>query len=103
VTSIDGSTIVARMQALSAEISSLGPALAQAAPSGEFASVLANANAVLTAAVDPAASTSSSAGPVTASATLLGLPASNVSGSGTGVTGASVVADAQQDLDVPYQ
>ena len=54
MTSVDASTMVARMQAISAELSSLGPALEQAAPSGEFASVLANANAVLTAAADPA-------------------------------------------------
>ena len=54
VTSVDASVMVARMQAVGAELSSLGPALEQAAPSGEFASVLANANAVLAAAADPA-------------------------------------------------
>ncbi len=116
MTSVDASVMVARMQALGAEISSLGPALEQAAPSGEFANVLSNANAVLAAASDPAApepttsaAASSSAGAaVTPSASLLGLAASGVSGSGdsssgSAVTGTSVVADAEQYLGVPYQ
>jgi cell wall-associated NlpC family hydrolase len=115
MTSVDVSTMVARMQAIGAEISSLGPALQQAAPTGEFASVLAGANAVLTAATDPdastvdsAVSTASSGSTLTPSSSLLGLSASDVSDTGTtssggGVTGASVVADAEQYLGVPYQ
>jgi peptidoglycan DL-endopeptidase CwlO len=118
VTSVDASVMVARMQALGAEISSLGPALEQAAPSGEFANVLSNANAVLAAASDPAApepttsaaAASSGGAAVTPSASLLGLADSGVSGSGdsssgsgSAVTGTSVVADAEQYLGVPYQ
>jgi cell wall-associated NlpC family hydrolase len=77
--------------------------------------VLASANAALTAAtdpeastVDPAGSTASSGSTLTPSSSLLGLTASDVSTTGTtgsagGVTGASVVADAEQYLGVPYQ
>ncbi len=113
MTSIDTTTMVARMQALSAEMSSLGSALEQAAPSGEFASVLADANAVLTAADDPsapAAATAGSTAALTPSSSLLGLTAGGVADStataasgGTPVSGASVVADAEQYLGVPYQ
>jgi len=115
VTSVDASVMVARMQAVGAELSSLGPALEQAAPSGEFASVLANANAVLTAAADPSApaagaatAASSSGAALTPSSTLLGLTdpgaaATGTAGTGTAVSGASVVADAEQYLGVPYQ
>ncbi len=117
MTSVDASVMVARMQAVGAELSSLGPALAQAAPSGEFASVLANANAVLAAATDPAApdpaatadpaTASSSGAALTPSSSLLGLAdpagATGTSGSAGGVSGSSVVADAEQYLGVPYQ
>jgi cell wall-associated NlpC family hydrolase len=114
VTSVDSSVMVARMQALSAEMSSLGPALEQAAPSGEFANVLADANAVLTAAGDPTAPAATAAGstaPLTPSSSLLGLTdggmtdtgATAASGTATSVNGASVVADAEQYLGVPYQ
>jgi peptidoglycan DL-endopeptidase CwlO len=113
VTTVDPAVMVARMQALGAELSSLGPALQQAAPSGEFASVLDNANAVLAAATDPAASpatadsvspsVSSADGALTPSAALLGLTDSGSPGSAPAVTGASVVADAEQYLGVPYQ
>jgi cell wall-associated NlpC family hydrolase len=105
MTAVDASVMAARMQALDAEMSTLGSALAQAAPSGEFASVLANANAVLQQAADPAASTSvtDTATGVTPSATLLGLSGAGPSGPGSPVTGASVVADAEQYLGVPYQ
>jgi cell wall-associated NlpC family hydrolase len=104
MTSIDASTMVARMQALDAEMSSLGSSLEQAAPSGEFASVLANANATLNALTNPAPSSSASSastGTLTPSASLLGL--SDAASSGTTVTGAAVVADASQYLGVPYQ
>ena len=112
MTSVDASTMVARMQAVSAEMSSLGPALEQAAPSGEFASVLADANAVLSTAGDPTASATTTAGstaPVTPSSSLLGLSDSTGSavtaatGATATVSGASVVADAEQYLGVPYQ
>jgi cell wall-associated NlpC family hydrolase len=105
MTSVDASTMVARMQAIDAAVSSLGPALAQAAPTGEFADVLANANAVLNAATDPAAPTTSTSTALTPSVSLLGItdPAVAAAGSSSTVTGASVVADAQQYLGVPYQ
>jgi cell wall-associated NlpC family hydrolase len=108
MTSVDTSVMVARMQALSAEMSSLGSALQQAAPSGEFAGVLANANAVLAAADDPASSsagatTSSSDGTLASSASLLGLQPESESSSTSAVTGSAVVADAEQYLGVPYQ
>ena len=88
---------------------SLGPALEQAAPSGDFASVLANANEALTAAADPAAapapSSASSGATLTPSSSLLGLTddESTATGSDPSVTGSSVVADAEQYLGVPYQ
>jgi cell wall-associated NlpC family hydrolase len=112
MTSVDASTMVARMQAMGAELSALGPALAQAAPSGDFASVLANANEALTAATDPsapsvasAASSVSSGATLTPSSSLLGLTDEATTGSGStpSVTGSSVVADAEQYLGVPYQ
>ena len=110
MTTVDASTMVARMQALGAAVSAIGPALEQAAPTGEFAGVLANANAVLTAAVNPDAVTAS-AGPATAAsssavtptASLLGLSGAGSAGASPAVTGASVVADAQKYLGVPYQ
>jgi cell wall-associated NlpC family hydrolase len=113
MTSIDTTTMVARMQAVSAEMSSLGSALEQAAPSGEFANVLADANAVLTAAGDPTAPAAPTAGStvaLTPSSSLLGLSdggttdtAATAASGSTTVTGASVVADAEQYLGVPYQ
>jgi len=108
VSSVDPSTMVARMQALGTAVSSLGPALEQAAPTGEFADVLANVNNVLTAATDPSAvAVSSSAAAVTPSASLLGLTGTGVNGAATAagpaVSGPSVVADAEQYLGVPYQ
>jgi cell wall-associated NlpC family hydrolase len=108
MTSVDASVMVARMQALGAEMSSLGSALQQAAPSGEFEGVLANANAVLAAADDPASSsgtatTSLSDGTMASSASLLGLQEGGESSSTSTVTGSAVVADAEQYLGVPYQ
>jgi peptidoglycan DL-endopeptidase CwlO len=108
MTSVDTSVMVARMQALGAEMSSLGSALQQAAPSGEFEGVLADANAVLAAADDPASSsagatTSLSDGTMASSASLLGLQDGGESSSPSAVTGSAVVADAEQYLGVPYQ
>ena len=111
MTSIDTSVMVARMQALSSTVSSLGPALEAAAPSGEFQAVLDNANAALTAAADPAVPESSDAaaaggGSLLPSTTTLGLSdAIGTAGAsaGAGVSGSSVVADAQQYLGVPYR
>ncbi len=108
MSSVDPSTMVARMQALGTAVSSLGSALEQAAPTGEFADVLANVNSVLTAATDPSAQAVPSSVAVTPSASLLGLTSPGVDGSAGatttgGATGASVVADAEQYLGVPYQ
>lgn len=103
MTSVEGSVIVARLQAVGAAVSSLGPALEAAATSGEFESVLANANAALDAATNPAAAASPSQVAVTPSASVLGLAGSGTSGTAPGVTGASVVADAERYLGVPYQ
>ncbi|HEY7948625.1 MAG TPA: NlpC/P60 family protein [Acidimicrobiales bacterium] len=110
MTTVDASTMVARMQALSAAVSAIGPALEQAAPTGEFAGVLANANAVLTAAVNPdavttsaAPATAASSSAVTPTASLLGLSGAGSSGAAPAVTGTSVVADAEKYLGVPYQ
>jgi cell wall-associated NlpC family hydrolase len=105
VTNIDSSVMVARMQALSAAVSAIGPALEQAAPTGEFEGVLANANAVLNATANPAAAapTSTSSTTITPAASILGLGGSAMSGAGPSVSGASVVADAQDYLGVPYQ
>jgi cell wall-associated NlpC family hydrolase len=113
MTSIDASMMVARMQALGATMSSLGPELQQAAPTGEFANVLASANAVLTAAADPEAPAASTGTTLTPSSSLLGLAdtgdtatdaaETDASDAGNSPTGASVVADAEQYLGVPYQ
>ena len=110
VTSIDTSVMVARMQALGAAVSSLGPALEAAAPSGEFQAVLDNANAALTAAADPAVPDSSGA----AARSWVARSVDNDPRAqrrdrhdrcapGAGVSGSSVVADAQQYLGVPYR
>jgi peptidoglycan DL-endopeptidase CwlO len=110
--SIDTSVMVARMQALSSTVSSLGPALEAAAPSGEFQAVLDNANAALNAAADPAVADSSAAtepggGSLLPSITTLGLSdatgTTGTTGASAGVSGSSVVADAQQYLGVPYR
>ena len=111
MTSIDTSVMVARMQALSSAVSSLGPALEAAAPSGEFQAVLDNANAALTAASDPASPDSSDGaepggGSLVPSMTTLGLgDATGTTGAGAQaeVSGSSVVTDAQQYLGVPYR
>lgn len=114
MTSIDTSVMVARMQALSSTVSSLGPALEAAAPSGEFQAVLDNANAALTAASNPAdpdssGATASGGGSLVPSSTTLGLADATDStdstgtSAGAGVSGSSVVADAQQYLGVPYR
>lgn len=109
MSTVDMSAVVARMQALGAAVSSLGSALDQAAPTGEFEDVLTQVNAALAAAADPAAAGSSSA-VVTPTASVLGLTdpdgsATTAPGAatGSGLTGASVVADAEQYLGVPYQ
>ena len=113
MSTIDSSVIVARLQAVDAAVSSIGPALQQAAATGEFADVLSNANAALAAATSPATSPASSPATsaattgtaLTPSATLLGLSGggTGATGAGSGVTGASIVADAEQYLGVPYQ
>jgi len=105
MTTIDSSAIAARLQAVDAAVSSIGQALQQAAPTGEFAAVLSNANAALQAAANPASAPAATGTAMTPSASLLGL--SSVAPSPTvgspALSGAAVVADAQQYLGVPYQ
>jgi len=128
--STDAATVVARMQALSSAMSSLGPALEAAAPSGDFQAALDDANAALSgsstattgtdgtdgtgtdlsssslgaADLSGLGSATGSASDLTPTSTLLGLSGTDTAGSGaTPVTGGSVVADAEQYLGVPYQ
>ena len=104
MTTVDVTGVVSRLQALSTEVSALGPALAQAAPTGEFAAVLAGANAALQAAVDPTPAVPATAASSSSSA-LLGLgeaAGADPSSAATGVTGTAVVSDAEQYLGVPY-
>jgi cell wall-associated NlpC family hydrolase len=110
VTTIDPSLMVARLQTLGSTLSSIGQQLEQAAPSGEFASVLADANAALSSVTDPTTdpttATSSSGVAVASSSSVLGLTGADTEATGgttSAVTGASVVADAEQYLGVPYQ
>jgi peptidoglycan DL-endopeptidase CwlO len=93
VTSIDLSAIIGRLQAVDGTMSSLGTSLSQAAQTGSFEDVMAQANAAL-----------SELDSVLAPTDTTGATATTGAGSGSsGVTGSDVVADARQYLGVPYQ
>ena len=110
--STDAATMVTRMQAVSAAMSSLGPALEAAAPTGDFQAALDAANAAMadpgtgsaTGLAVPGASAQTPS--LTPTATLLGLGATG-EGDDTSAppapSGAAVVTDAEQYLGVPYQ
>lgn len=91
----DTATILARMQAIGSAVSSLGPNLQAAAPTGGFAAVLARVNDEITGSASGSSGTSS--GAFVSSSSLLGL------GGGSSVTGQQVVSDAERYLGVPYQ
>ncbi len=95
MTTIDSSAFVSQLQMLQSTMATLPSSLAQAAPSGAFADVLAQAQAAMEAveqsATAPTVSTSGSGGVDASSLT------------GATATGGAVVADAEQYLGVPYQ
>lgn len=102
MTSVDTAVVVGQIQALGATMSGVGAALAQAAPSGEFASVLDSVQqemATIGSGGTPAVSSASTFVPT---AGLLGAGGTGGSAS-AGPTGSQVVAEAEKFLGVPYQ
>ena len=97
---VDAATIVSQIQALDGTLSNLGTSMAQAAPTGSFASVLDSVQAQMAAiGTDPAGTSTSGAGFVSTNG-LVGLQSS---ASGAAPTGTQVVGEAAQFLGVPYQ
>jgi len=96
---IDTSVILTRMQAVSAAVSSLGPALEAAAPSGDFQSALDEANAALTGATtsdspEPGSTGSASTSPGSTGLGSVDLSADGLAALGSSSTSASFVPSA---------
>ncbi|HTS14440.1 MAG TPA: NlpC/P60 family protein [Candidatus Sulfotelmatobacter sp.] len=105
MTGVEGLSLLGPLQTLQSTMTALPTNLAEAAPSGGFATVLARANAAM-AAVESASS--GAAGTSGASATYGAFGTDGAYGSyGTGTSGAAggdaVVADARKYLGVPYR
>jgi len=97
MTTVDTSSLIGPLQALQSTMSALPASFAQAAPTGEFANVLAQANAAMSAVESAASGSSLSADGATGAA---GATSADAGGS---LTGDAVVSDARKYLGVPYR